>query len=334
MFKPQLEILSRAIKAVPSVKYALGIIGVAVAGSIIYSLFRSPQEALVAIAIVLILMVLLLLFAKAAAAKNEQIRPAAMAFVWGILALCLLGGTLIFTAIFFDWPKPLNAVFSSSNGFEEELPQLIKKCVKGYPKKACYAEDKGSAVQLFEHGNLIAKFDENIFIAVIKEDDGSIKWHKIIEGFQKGVPTSCDGIEGDSLMRLGFRWWYCSEKFNEIRPRLGKPLGPGIKAWVQYQQWSEGILFFGVPDTKFDYEGDHFQRLLGGFLINYETATSGSGSYFLVSDGNSTNAYCSAIWYPARADGKMTDMQKRQDCKTLIGPDTYWKGNRICDFGN
>ena len=253
--------------------------------------------------------------------------------MWGLLALFMTSCTFIFSSVFFSWPKPLSEILSQ-NSYKTNLPDLIADAVKGHPTDDCYSEIIGSSVQLFENGCLISKFDENKLIAVITKYDGTLEWYCTKENFQKGVLTQCLDIENDSLLRLGFRWWYCSDIFTDIRPKLGRPISNEIKAWVQYQTWSEGLLFYGIPNTTFGYSNSHFQRLLGGFLKNYDNVKEGDGKFFTMSAANVKDAYCSAIWYPARPDGKMTEVQKSMDCNTLIGPDKLIEGSEYCIIGN
>jgi hypothetical protein len=333
VFKYQLDIINKAVKAVPAVKYAIGVAGIGAAASIVYALFNSPQEAIISIVCMIVLMVLLLIFARVASLKHNSTKNAAIFAVWGILLLFIASCIIMFTAIFFDWPKSLNELFGGKSA-KENLPQLVRACVEGKAEGSCYAELRGSATQLFERGCLIAKFDENILIAIVTKSDGSLEWYKTKENFQKGVPVICSGIENDTLLRLGFRWWYCSEIFSAIQPKLGNPLNREIKAWVQYQQWSDGLLFFGVPHTAVDYERDHFQRLLGGFLSGYNELSQGSGKFFTITAANVNNAYCTAFWFPANPNQKMTEKQKGMDCQSLSGPDVYTRGLKICDFGN
>ena len=105
MLSRAMQLLREATKAVPAVKYAVGIAGVMAAFALATALFSTPQAAVVGALMMLILMVLLLLFAASAALKRGALRRPALAMAWAILVLFIGSATLVVTSVFFDKPK-------------------------------------------------------------------------------------------------------------------------------------------------------------------------------------------------------------------------------------
>ena len=102
-------ILKRAITAVPAVKYALGIAGIAAALAIIKTFLTEPRVALFGTIIMIILMVILFVFAKLAAVAKKEIRHAIIVLVWFSLLIFIATSIFLFTSVFLNWPKNLGS---------------------------------------------------------------------------------------------------------------------------------------------------------------------------------------------------------------------------------
>jgi len=100
-----MRILRAAIRAVPAVKYALGVAGIIAACAVVKGFYESTQAALTSGAAMIGLMVLLLVFAAATTLKPAVIRLPALFLTWGILILFMSSSFLTASAAFFDWPK-------------------------------------------------------------------------------------------------------------------------------------------------------------------------------------------------------------------------------------
>ena len=107
-----LEILRAGVQAVPAVKYALGIAGVAAALAIAASLFSSVTAALIGIAVMLPLMVLLVIFSAITGLAKAYTRVPALVFTWAVLVLFVVSATLLAGMVFFDWPKPVSQLIA------------------------------------------------------------------------------------------------------------------------------------------------------------------------------------------------------------------------------
>lgn len=100
-------ILREAIRAVPAVKYALGIAGVAAAIAIIKGFKLDFRVAIFGTIIMLILMMLLVIFAKATKTNAKAIAIPALVFTWFALLITMATALLLLTSAFWKWPLDL-----------------------------------------------------------------------------------------------------------------------------------------------------------------------------------------------------------------------------------
>lgn len=100
-----LEILRSAIKAVPALKYALGVAGIAAVVAIVLGFKLKPEVAVFGTLIVLGLMFVLVVFVRYANANNRAFATPAIVLVW-FYTLAVVGGTSLFlTHYFLNWPS-------------------------------------------------------------------------------------------------------------------------------------------------------------------------------------------------------------------------------------
>ncbi|HZS45640.1 MAG TPA: hypothetical protein VFC63_11090 [Blastocatellia bacterium] len=104
-----LNILKLAIDAVPAVRYALGIAGIAAAAAIIKTLIKSPEQAVFGVVIMLVLMVVLVVFANLAQSGSASTGSIGKVLAWFFVILIMSTSLLIFTGYFFNWPRPIGA---------------------------------------------------------------------------------------------------------------------------------------------------------------------------------------------------------------------------------
>lgn len=106
------RILKEAIKAVPAVKYALGIAGVASVIAIVAGFKIDYRIAVFGTIIMIALMLLLLIFSNAASPRNKRsLRLPSMVLTWSFLLLIIFSTTLLATSFFFSWPQELAFYF-------------------------------------------------------------------------------------------------------------------------------------------------------------------------------------------------------------------------------
>jgi hypothetical protein len=104
-----LGILRAAIQAVPAVKYALGIAGIAAAIAIIGGFKIDYRVAVFGVIIMFVLMVVLVLFAKLSKASDPTFATAGKVFLWFSLVLVIAVATFLTTSVFFSWPRDLGS---------------------------------------------------------------------------------------------------------------------------------------------------------------------------------------------------------------------------------
>lgn len=101
-----INILREAIRAVPALKYALGVLGIVAAISIAVSLKVSFRVAVIGTLIMIVLMTALVIFAALTQASGA-LRIAATIMMFAFLFLTIGTATLLFTSVFFKWPLHL-----------------------------------------------------------------------------------------------------------------------------------------------------------------------------------------------------------------------------------
>jgi hypothetical protein len=101
-----MNILREAIKAVPQLKWALGVLGLVAAVAIVASFKISFRVAFIGAVIMLVLMVALVVFAALTSAKGA-LRIAATVMMFAFLTLIIATATFLFTSVFFKWPLDL-----------------------------------------------------------------------------------------------------------------------------------------------------------------------------------------------------------------------------------
>jgi HEAT repeat protein len=109
-----IQLLREAIRAVPPLKYALGVVGliavVAVGGA-----FRiRPEIAVLGSLATLVLMVALLVFAKLTRTAQKHFLIPALLLMWSFLVLVVCAAGLLFSSTFFNWPMDFRRAHPSN----------------------------------------------------------------------------------------------------------------------------------------------------------------------------------------------------------------------------
>lgn len=100
-------LMDDAIRAVPAVKYALGIGGIVWVIAAVAALNVDYRVAVFGSVIMIVLMVLLLVFAKLAGTASTMFVLPMTVLVWFSILLTTLSALLLATSIFFRWPVDL-----------------------------------------------------------------------------------------------------------------------------------------------------------------------------------------------------------------------------------
>lgn len=115
-----LSILKQAIKKVPALKYALGIVGLAASLAVIRTLVTDLRLAIFGIVFLLVLMTVLFVFAKLTSVASKELKAPAFVLLWFSLILTMIAASLLFTSVFFNWPINLTHVLDGRSGVLEE----------------------------------------------------------------------------------------------------------------------------------------------------------------------------------------------------------------------
>ena len=101
------NLLQQAIRAVPAVKYALGIGGIVWVIAAVAALNVDYRVAVFGTIVMVVLMVLLLVFAKLAGTTAEAFVLPMTVLVWSSILLTTMVAVFLATSVFFRWPLDL-----------------------------------------------------------------------------------------------------------------------------------------------------------------------------------------------------------------------------------
>lgn len=115
------QILKDAIRQIPSLKYALGVVGIVSAVSITSTLVADFRIAIFGVIVMIILMVILVIFAKLTTIQTGDIRTIILVLMWFSLLLMMATATCLFTSVFFKRPVNLQN-WIATNGTGPTVP--------------------------------------------------------------------------------------------------------------------------------------------------------------------------------------------------------------------
>ncbi len=107
-----LDVLKLAMKAVPSLRYALGVAGLVAGIAIVKGFGIDSRIAVFGTVVMLVLMTVLVVFARVAADKPQK--SAALVFTWFALVLVMATAAALFISVFFKWPLDLQYLIVKS----------------------------------------------------------------------------------------------------------------------------------------------------------------------------------------------------------------------------
>jgi len=97
-----ISFLREAIRAVPAVKWALGVGGIMAVIAVIYSFQIDARVAVIGTIIMLVFMTVLVVFARVSALANSAIALPALVFTWFTLLVFMAVTLSLFTSVFFQ----------------------------------------------------------------------------------------------------------------------------------------------------------------------------------------------------------------------------------------
>jgi hypothetical protein len=121
-----IQLLKDAIRAVPAVRYALGVAGVASVIAIIAGFQIDYKVAVFGTIIIFGLMFILLIFSGFASSASSNVKPLALTLAWGFVVLTISASLFLLSSYFFQWPRSLEAYVAESGyievSFSADLP--------------------------------------------------------------------------------------------------------------------------------------------------------------------------------------------------------------------
>lgn len=105
-----IEVLREAIRAVPAVRYALGVAGILAAVALIGGFGLDAKTTVFGALGMLMLMVVLVVFARLTKTAPRHFVAPMLVLMWSVLLITVASAALLFTAVFFDWPRPLSQI--------------------------------------------------------------------------------------------------------------------------------------------------------------------------------------------------------------------------------
>jgi hypothetical protein len=107
-------LIGGAIKAVPAVKYALGVGGIAAVVAIVAGFKISLAVAVFGVIVMLALMFVLVIFSKFSQSASESFKSLSLVLAWTFVFLTISAATLLVTSFFWNWPRPLGTYIGQS----------------------------------------------------------------------------------------------------------------------------------------------------------------------------------------------------------------------------
>lgn len=153
------KLLKDAQKAVPAVKYASGIAGVASVVALVAGIQIDLRIAFFGIVVVLGLMFVLLVFSTLVAHAGTELMDLAKTAAWSFVILVVVTSTLLMTSYFFSWPRSI----------ESYIPPAPSKLVEykrkvDFSRLGCLPDGKKSDIVIFtDTVKFLSKNPPNIF---------------------------------------------------------------------------------------------------------------------------------------------------------------------------
>jgi hypothetical protein len=153
---------------------------------------------------------------------------------------------------------------------------------------------------------------------------------------------------------LGFAKWYCDPS-STLHDELGDPDSGEHLGAIQFQDWSRGLLIYGIPTRTSDYGrsnpkvdtsatviNDIPETVIGDIAVTFlqreKDHNTGVGEWRRYSlDLNDKDVKCSPLWHWIRTTYKgptgeevLNEYYKNGTCGTLNTLDEYKKAHRVC----
>jgi hypothetical protein len=224
------RILQAAIKAVPAVRYALGVLGIIAAISLAGTLVTDFRVAVFGTLIALGLMALLVIFAAATRLVPRFLIPAAIVFVYAFLTLAIATAFLIFTSVFFKWPVNLRHWIVDDYENNQRKPHTLLEVTNANLYADNYDKGQWERFDPIKHRN-----DERFWIGVDVKAKGDVIIDKVSVGY----------LIYDSFV-VGY--FYKEQEEKEVYP-LSDGTSKYISVWVEKTDWPKAFKMLSQKTT-------------------------------------------------------------------------------------
>src|SRR5450830_640648 len=99
-----LQLLREATKAVPAVRYALGVVGIVATIAIVRGFHLQWSVALIGTLVLFVFMIILVVFAQVAQAPSGEFRLPVLVITWFVIVLFMASASVLFSSVFFNRP--------------------------------------------------------------------------------------------------------------------------------------------------------------------------------------------------------------------------------------
>jgi HEAT repeat protein len=144
------KIIRAAIRAVPPVKYALGVAGIVAVVAIIQALRLDFKVAVFGTVIIFPLMVVLVIFAKLTTSARRHFVAPVLVMMWASLILVVASAFLLFSAVFFARPQGFHDWLFGSKTQSVNLQQSAARFVKAAEMQRAEGDYEGAWKQIEE----------------------------------------------------------------------------------------------------------------------------------------------------------------------------------------
>lgn len=151
-----LDVVREAIKAVPAVRYALGVGGIIAVIALANEFRIDAVVAVVGVVVMFVLMGVLVLFARMSALVSKRLALPAMVLAWFTLLIFMVVATTIFLSVFIGWPRDLHRWIDP-----EQQSESVTSIIDGTNIKVSYTFDgelKEHAIgRMYQYGVKVPK---------------------------------------------------------------------------------------------------------------------------------------------------------------------------------
>ena len=164
------QFLAQAIRAVPAVKYALGIGGVVAAVAIVYSFKIDSRVAFVGTLVMLVLMGVLVIFARMSSLPGHRLNLPALVFTWFVLLLFMALSGSLFASVFFQKPLDLSSWLTGNAANPRDAIELPRRASAPISKIIDPTTGQELGFPSMKANPFLAVAENDMYTAILKND--------------------------------------------------------------------------------------------------------------------------------------------------------------------